>query len=209
MHHTSTIYHEMYKSLGFFSRTRKRAVYHYIKKKKNKESRWLKEPLRRAWPIQQKKTQKLNKTKDGQWLETLMMMHDQWVLASSLISHMMELKLCWDPSKTTISMLPNPPCHQDDQWVETLTMMLRNMHGSQTPQLSISKEQNLYLSLLPSSTKSPRRFLLASSLHPCKPFHSSMIAILVAEPLSCITPHWRKNISWVWMLIREVCVCKF
>jgi hypothetical protein len=47
-------------------------------------------------------------------------------------------------------------------------MMLRNMHGSQTPQLSISKEQNLYLSLLPSSTKSPRRFLLASSLHPCK-----------------------------------------
>jgi hypothetical protein len=46
-------------------------------------------------------------------------------------------------------------------------MMLRNMHGSQTPQLSISKEQNLYLSLLPSSIKSPRRFLLASSLHPC------------------------------------------
>jgi hypothetical protein len=49
-------------------------------------------------------------------------------LASSLISCMMELKLGWDPSKTTISMLPNPPCHQDDQIDGILTIDISDHH---------------------------------------------------------------------------------
>lgn len=143
---TSNILWKEIQTYFHFFRIRRRATYHYIKKRRSKEdqNRLQKtrnttntkktEEKKRERGRKHKKKVKKHRLRPKPW-KGLSTSHAP---KSDILLNMLEdrggTKRC-TIENTSVSMLPDPPCHQNDQGIETLPMGCWHLTFSHTPPL--------------------------------------------------------------------------